>query len=318
MVRPPSASGRRVAERKPVRRGESPASPRAEASASRVAARAMRRSIPPKIALWTGYSAYQYSRPARPCGSKMAVCRTTLPSPSPRTSNCSHARPGTFISARSRRRRSRSIASTRQKSTASPSCSVSGSRRPRRIPGPPTSRSANPRIRHSASRNQPHPADAPTPDAAAASADPRPRRREARPGGRAAPRASGAERRRCVRPPRLRELAILVRERAGDRLAHVAGANAREQLGGPRRRHHRLVPHAVDQLLPDARVHRRHEAEPAARQPRLSDRRARRPRSRVARPYSRMTPGTTPVAPADLDDLAALRGGISAAATSLF
>ena len=51
-------------------------------------------------------------------------------------------RPGTFISARSRSSRSGTIASTRKKSTASPMRSSVGCRRPRRMPGPPRSRSA--------------------------------------------------------------------------------------------------------------------------------------------------------------------------------
>ena len=53
------------------------------------------------------------------------------------TSNCSHARPGSFISARSRSSGPARYASTRQKSSADPTVGVSGSRRPRRAPTPP-------------------------------------------------------------------------------------------------------------------------------------------------------------------------------------
>src|SRR5581483_7951075 len=60
------------------------------------------------------------------------------------TSNWSHARPGTFISATSLRQRSGLNASTRQKSKASPTAKISALRRPRRIPTPPTKRSRNP------------------------------------------------------------------------------------------------------------------------------------------------------------------------------
>ena len=62
------------------------------------------------------------------------------------TSYWSHARPGTFISARRRRRVGRRTSSTRQKSSASPTRRWSGSRRPRRIPTPPTRRSTRPLI----------------------------------------------------------------------------------------------------------------------------------------------------------------------------
>ena len=61
----------------------------------------------------------------------------------------SHASPGSRISARSRSRRAGSSASTRQKSTTSPTRSSVGWRRPRRIPTPPTMRSIPPRTAHS-------------------------------------------------------------------------------------------------------------------------------------------------------------------------
>src|SRR5215204_820366 len=113
------------------------------------AAAAIRRSIPAKMSRCTGYMRYQYARPPRPTGSKIAVCRIVDPAPSAATSNSSQARPGTFISAARRRRRFGSIASTRHQSSASPTRSPAGSRRPRRIPTPPTSTSRNPRRRHS-------------------------------------------------------------------------------------------------------------------------------------------------------------------------
>ena len=57
----------------------------------------------------------------------------------------SQARPGTFISARSRTKQSGSTASTRQKSRVLPGKGVSGSRRPRLIPNPPSNQSMSPR-----------------------------------------------------------------------------------------------------------------------------------------------------------------------------
>ena len=57
--------------------------------------------------------------------------------------------PGSFISASRRRRRSGTSSSTRQKSSGSPARNASGSRRPRRMPTPPASRSRAPRARQS-------------------------------------------------------------------------------------------------------------------------------------------------------------------------
>ena len=81
-------------------------------------------------------------RPGRRSPSGESCCPIHLPRP--RTG--AQARPGSFISARSRSSRLGSIASTRQKSTAAPTASCSGSRLPRRRPTPPTSRSRTPRI----------------------------------------------------------------------------------------------------------------------------------------------------------------------------
>ena len=57
------------------------------------------------------------------------------------------ASPGSFISARSERERSLSMPTTLQKSSVSPNSTVSGSLRPLRRPGPPTSVSIHPRMR---------------------------------------------------------------------------------------------------------------------------------------------------------------------------
>ncbi len=68
------------------------------------------------------------------------------------TCSSSHARPGRRISALSRSRRRSSISSTRHQSSASPTTRSSGSRRPRRRPGPPVSRSMTPRTRQATPR----------------------------------------------------------------------------------------------------------------------------------------------------------------------
>src|SRR5262245_56443273 len=73
------------------------------------------------------------------------------PDSSVSTSNSSQALPGSFISAARRKRWSGSNASTRQQSSVSPGRSHSGSRRPRRIPTPPASKSRSPLIRHNQS-----------------------------------------------------------------------------------------------------------------------------------------------------------------------
>ncbi len=115
----------------------------------RSARRAIPLSMPANTSWCTGKSAYQYARPSQPTGSKIAVWRITVWSPSAVTSNSSHAWPGTFISAINRSRRSGSRASTRQKSTVSPTCRRVGCARPRLMPTPPAARSINPRNCHS-------------------------------------------------------------------------------------------------------------------------------------------------------------------------
>ena len=75
--------------------------PRGSGSLFRHARRTARMS-PGKMKRWKGRKAYQYRYPGRPCGSKNAVCSIRAPSTSGRISNCSHAVPGSFISARRR------------------------------------------------------------------------------------------------------------------------------------------------------------------------------------------------------------------------
>ena len=76
---------------------------------------------------------------------KAGVCSNwDMPSGGSRISYWSQARPGSFISAFKRMSRFSSKASTRQKSTASPTRRSSGCRRPLRRPAPPSRRSAIP------------------------------------------------------------------------------------------------------------------------------------------------------------------------------
>ena len=103
---------------------------------------------PENIKLWIGYSRYQYSKPKRPLGAKNAVCvRQDFPFCCGATSNCSHAFPGTFISARSSSERFSCTSSTLQKSSASPTRTSSGCLRPRLKPTPPAMRSITPLMR---------------------------------------------------------------------------------------------------------------------------------------------------------------------------
>ena len=74
----------------------------------------------------------------------------------------SHAKPGHLHLGPQPQQPAGSISSTRQKSSASPTCSRCGSRRPRRSPTPPTSRSSQPRTDH-ASGNEYQPFSPPMP-----------------------------------------------------------------------------------------------------------------------------------------------------------
>ena len=70
---------------------------------------------------WNGQTAHQYAWPSRPRGWKSARWWNVVVPPSVEpTCSSSQARPGTRISARSRRNVLSSVASTRQKSSASP------------------------------------------------------------------------------------------------------------------------------------------------------------------------------------------------------
>ena len=103
---------------------------------SSVHSRSMPLSVPVNTKWWNGSTAYQYSRPSTPFASNVAVCRTSVPSPSGTSSYCSQPRPGMTISATSRSSRGESTFSTRHHSSTSPSMSAYWSRRPRRRPGP--------------------------------------------------------------------------------------------------------------------------------------------------------------------------------------
>src|SRR5439155_8629578 len=174
-------------------------------------------------------------------------------------------RPGVFISAESRRSRSCSKASTRQKSSVSPTASRTGSRWPRRRPTPPTSVSSKP-------RKPPEPVSVVPAGLAADSLDRRERllrRRSdsdhARCDGplaerHAAPVSPSVSRQR-IRPPGLGELPVLVRERALDRLAEASRAD-RKQLAGRSVANEGVVAQALDEFAADARIHRSHDAKP--------------------------------------------------------
>jgi len=61
-------------------------------------------SKPRKINKWNGYSPHQYRAPVNPWGSNHALQRrSVLLEAVGKNSNCSHARPGSFISARNNR-----------------------------------------------------------------------------------------------------------------------------------------------------------------------------------------------------------------------
>ena len=95
--------------------------------------------------------------PSSPRGWKSARCtyveRSDPPGPpAGSTASSSQARPGSRISARSRSSSPASRSSTRQKSMVSPTKTRSGSRRPRRRPTPPTSRSSRPRTRQASGK----------------------------------------------------------------------------------------------------------------------------------------------------------------------
>ena len=94
--------------------------------------------------LMDGAQRYQYASPTYPAGSNTVVWRIERPGQAGVTSNCSHRRPGIFISA-ARRRRRPARAPRRARSRRCRRPQVVGTRRPRRNPTPPPSGSSSPR-----------------------------------------------------------------------------------------------------------------------------------------------------------------------------
>ena len=86
------------------------------------------------------------------------------------------------------------------------------------------------------------------------------------------PPSSAAGRRPTGRPTRgLGKLAVLVGQGPGDRLAIASGPH-RERPAGAGVRHDGRVPHAIDELPAHARVERRHQPQPEAREGRREHR----------------------------------------------
>ena len=86
--------------------------------------------------------------------------------------------------------------------------------------------------------------------------------------------------RQRIRPSRLGELPVLVRERTLERLTEAAGADRKHVACRPVA-NNGVVAKAFDELSADARIHRRHDAQPepgdARRRERDADHRASQP-----------------------------------------
>ena len=190
------------------------------------------------------------------------------------TSNCSQARPGTFISALSRSSRSGSNASTRQKSSVSPTRGPPGragpagapARRRARRAARAAARAARPSTSPSR-RRSPGSARTPAPGGTATAIERESTRREPRrtpPYGVSSANASSDQ----------RVSAIAWSSKASARA--IASRTPRGRTGNDLERARvlddRLVPQRVDELAADAGVDGRDEPEPEAREPRRQHR----------------------------------------------